>query len=311
MPESTRRAYREDVERFRDWCRRTGRPGLPADRETLTEYATHVAYDLHWAPVSVERARWALLKWHSLAGLPLPSTEGLVDVLKGYRDHLAQSKSPKAKPRKATPASRETLTAMLGTLDRTAVAGKRNAAILLLGFSIAGRRGEIASIDIGDLDMQDRGIQVTVYRQKIRKMDEPVVHYQPDKSLCPVRATEEWVQALAGLGRSSGPLFVRVNRHGQVAPPLTRNGAPIGDPAGRMTGQAIAQVIQRSALAAGLGGKWSGHTLRRGFVTSAHEAGIERRAIERQGGWMAGSRAVSGYIEDADRWLYDVLEGVL
>jgi hypothetical protein len=28
-------------------------------------------------------------------------------------------------------------------------------------------------------------------------------------------------------------------------------------------------------------------------------------------GWEAGSRAVSGYIEDADRWLYDVLDGVL
>ncbi len=38
---------------------------------------------------------------------------------------------------------------------------------------------------------------------------------------------------------------------------------------------------------------------------------MERRLIERQGGWAAGSRAVSAYIEDSERWLYDALEGLL
>jgi integrase len=311
MPASTRRAYREDVERFERWCEATGRPGLPTDGDTLTEYATHLAGDRHLSPAAIERARWAILKWHALAELPPPSTQGLVAVLKGYRERLAKAKDALAKPRKAKPVDRDILSAMLGACDRTTAAGQRNAAILLLGFAIAGRRGEIAGLDIGDLDVQERGIQVSVYRQKVRHLDDPVIMPRPTVALCPVAATLAWAETLAGHGRTSGPLFVRINRHDQLARPLTRNGVPIGSNDGRMTGQAVADVIRRTALAGGLGGRWSGHSLRRGFATAAHTAGIKRREIERQGGWTADSRAVSGYIEDADRWLYDVLDGVL
>jgi integrase len=311
MPESTRRAYRSNVAGFMDWCRDTGRPGLPIDGDTLTEYATYLCDTRGLAPVSVERARWAILKWHSLAGYQPPGTEGLIDVLKGYRARLARTKSPKAKPRKATAASPDALRTMLATLDRSAPAGQRNAAMILLGFSIAARRGEIASLDIGDIDTRDAGIQVSVYREKVREMDDPVVKYRPDAELCPVRAALTWMATLAASGRETGPLFVRITWGGRIGWQPTRDGVPIGDPDGRMSGQAVADVIRQTALAAGLGGRWSGHSLRRGFATSAHNAEIGRRYIERQGGWMAGSKAVSGYIDDADRWLYDVLEGVL
>ena len=152
---------------------------------------------------------------------------------------------------------------------------------------------------------------MSVYRKKTRRMDDPVVQYRADRTVCPPLAVLAWKEVLAANGRSSGALFVRINRHGHLAHPLTRGGVPIGDPDGRMTGQAIADVIHRCAITAGLSGKWSGHSLRRGLATSLHQAGAERRLIERQGGWEAGSRAVSGYIEDADRWLHDVLDGVL
>lgn len=311
MPESTRRAYRENVKHFEDWCAVTGRRGLPTDGTTLTEYATHVAYGCGWTPVSVERARWAVLKWHSLAEVPPPSTAGLVSVLKGYREALAEAESPKAEPRKAAAASRESLVSMLATLDRSTPAGKRDAAIILLGFGIGGRRSEIASLSIGSLNFQERGVQVKVYRKKTRKMDNPVVQYRPDRNVCPVRAALAWIEALAAAGRPSGPLFVRIDRHGHLGHQVTRNGVPIGDPAGRMTGQAVADVVHRCAISAGLTGKWTGHSLRRGLATSMHQAKAERSLIERQGGWEKGSRAVSGYIDDADRWLIDVLEGVL
>lgn len=311
MPEATRRAYREDVERFVQWCRDSGRGGLPANGAALTEYATHLAYGCHWSPVSIERARWAILKWHSIAELPQPSTDGLVSVLKGYREHLATAKSPKAKPRKATAASKDAIAAMLGKLDRSTAAGRRDAAIVLLGFGVGARRSELAALDIGDLDFQERGVQVTVYRKKTRKMDDPVIHYRPSPALCPVRAAEAWVATLAASGRTTGPLFVRISRHGQLANPIVRAGVPIGNDDGRMTGQAVAEVVRRCAIRAGLSGRWTGHSLRRGLATAMRQAGAERRDIERQGGWSADSRAVAGYIDDADRWLLDVLEGVL
>lgn len=311
MPASTRRAYQHDIARFSDWCQDTGRGGLPTTGTILTEYATHLAYELGWTPAAIERSRWAILKWHKLAEQPTPSTEGLKAVLKGYRAHLAKAKDPKARPRKASPAGRDSLQAMLDTLDRETPIGARDAALLLVGFGIAGRRGEIASLDIGSLNIEDRGMQVEVYREKVRKMDDPVVKYRSDPALCPVRAAQAWIRILAEHGRAAGPLFVRINRHGQLAPPITRDGVPIGAPGGRLSGQAVAIVIRRCALAAGLGGRWSGHSVRRGYATEARRAGVDRRLIERQGGWTADSKAVTGYFEDADRWLEDVLEGVL
>lgn len=134
---------------------------------------------------------------------------------------------------------------MLGTLDRSTPAGQRDAAILLTGFGIAARRGELSSLDIGDLDFEEVGVQISVYRQKTRKMDDPVIHYRANRDLCPVRALEIWLATLAVLGRTDGPLFIRIDRHGRIAPPILRHGLPIGDPAGRMSGQAVGNVIKR------------------------------------------------------------------
>lgn len=311
IPENTRRAYRDSLSRYTEWCERTGLGALPASARDLTEYATYCVNTLGLSPVSIETARWAIIKWHTLAGYPPPGTAGLVGVLKGYRARLATARDPRAKPKKAAPAERDAITAMLDAIDLGSAAGQRDAAIILVGFGIGARRGEIAGLDIGGLDIRDMGMQVQVYRQKVRKMDDPVVKRRRFAALCPVAAAEAWIGTLAAGGRTSGPLFIRIDRHGNLANPIIRDGRPIGDPSGRMTGQAIANVIRQRALAAGLGGRWSGHSLRRGLATEMHKAGADRRLIERQGGWSAGSAAVSGYIEDAERWLYDALDGVL
>ncbi len=290
MPASTRRAYREDVARFLAWCAAAGFPGLPADSGVLTEYAAHAAYDLGWSPSYIERSRWAILKWHSLAGFPPPAADGLTAVLKGYHAALAMAKDPRAAPRKATPAGKETLRVMLATLDRSSPSGCRDAFILLGGFAIAGRRGEIASLDIPSIEFAARGMQVSVYRQKTRQLDNPVVHYRPDEDLCPVRAAGRWMAMLAAAGRVSGPLCVRIDRHGNLAPSMRRSGAAIGAADGRMSGQAVGQVISRCAGAAGLAGRWTGHSLRRGLATQAHGAGRSRRA-DRDAGRLDGRLA--------------------
>jgi site-specific recombinase XerD len=309
-PGNTRRAYRDSLKRYTDWCAETGLGSLPATAKDLTEYATYCV-KRGLAPVSIETARWAIVKWHALAGCPPPGTAGLVGVLKGYRARLAKTNDPKAKPKKAAPAERDTLAAMLAAVDPSSPIGRRDAAIILVGFGIGARRSEIAGLDIDSLDIRDMGMQVHVYRQKVRKMEDPVVKRRTFAALCPVAAAEAWVNVLAAQGRADGPLFVRIDRHGNLANPIIRGGREIGDPSGRMTGQAVGDVIRHRALAAGLGGRWSGHSLRRGLATEMHKAGAERRLIERQGGWSAGSAAVSGYIEDAERWLYDALDGVL
>lgn len=311
VPDSTRRAYKADLKGFAQWCVETERSGLPATANTLTEYATYLAYTKHSSPATIERARWAIRRAHRAAGHPIPDSNGLANVLKGYRTHLAKTKDVKAKPKKATAADKDALAAMLARVDPSTPSGVRDAALILLGFAVAARRSELSALDVGDVTETAEGIVVSVFRIKTGKLHDVAVPYAQDPSLCPVIAVLRWLSVLANHGRTSGPLFARINRHGHIGPPVNRDGQPIGDPAGRMTPQAIGQVVGRKARAAALGGKYTGHSLRRGMATEARKAGHDRIRIARQGGWDDDSRVLSGYMEDADRWTDNALKGVL
>jgi hypothetical protein len=77
-----------------------------------------------------------------------------------------------------------------------------------------------------------------------------------------------------------------------------------------MTPDAVADVVARLAAAAKLPGDWSGHSLRRGFATAAHRQGHALERIGRYGGWADGSRALLGYLEDADQWAENPVVGL-
>ncbi|TMR89590.1 hypothetical protein EJK15_59945 [Nonomuraea basaltis] len=58
---------------------------------------------------------------------------------------------------------------MLATLDRTTLAGQRDAALFLLGYATAARAGELVALDIADVVETDDGLDVTVYWPKLKK----------------------------------------------------------------------------------------------------------------------------------------------
>ncbi|MEU8031945.1 site-specific integrase [Streptomyces sp. NPDC049099] len=306
--DSTRRAYSNDWAEFTAWCTRTGHHPLPTSPETVVEYVTTLTTTPRpktgrpYSPRSIDRAIAAIRTAHSAANITPPSTKGARVVLRGYRDRLARAKNPAAKPRKAQPAVPSALRAMLDTLDRETLIGRRDAALLLLGYASAARVSELVALDLADVPETEHGIEASVYRRKIKAFTDTAIPYGSNLATCPVRAVRALREAMAEAGREDGPLFVRIDRHGRMAPPMVRRGVPIGDPAGRLTAQAAAQVVERAAEAAGLEGQWSGHSLRRGFATAARKAGHDLVRIGRHGGWADGSRALLGYLEDSDRW---------
>lgn len=306
--DSTRRAYSADWRTFTDWCTAAGFRPLPATPETVVEYVTHLTLTPRprtgrpYSPSSIERAIAAVRTAHAAANLTPPSTKGARIVLRGFRDQLARTKNPAAKPRRAQPAVPAALRAMLAELDRTTLIGKRDAAVLLLGFATAARVSELVALDLADVPESENGIEASMYRKKIRAFSGTAVPYGSNPTTCPVRAVRALREALAEAGRTEGPLFVRIDRHGRIAPPMFRRGVPIGEPSGRLTAQAAAQVVERAAEAAGLEGDWSGHSLRRGFATAARKAGHDIVKIGRHGGWADGSKALLGYFQDTDKW---------
>ncbi|MCX4861222.1 hypothetical protein OG426_14635 [Streptomyces canus] len=118
------------------------------------------------------------------------------------------------------------------------------------------------------------------------------------------------LDALAAAGRTDGLLFVRVDRWDRIATPMTRRGRVIGAPAGRMTAEAAAEVIERLAVAPAFPGTGFAHSLRRGFATAARAAGHDPLEIARADGWVDGSRVLARYMDDVDRVKNSPLVGI-
>ncbi len=303
-PESTRRAYTGDWARFTGWCAHTGRTALPATPATLAEYAAHLA-DGGKAPSTIERALAAIARSHRFAGAPVPDRTGATEVLRTHRRERAADPDPARRTRQATPLLVEDLRAMVAVLDPATAAGLRDRAVLLLAFALAGRRSEVAALDLADVqDIPGRGLEVLVRTSKTdRDSAGRAVRIRPGRHrpTCPVLAVSAWRAHLAAIGHTTGPLFCRVDRHGNVG--LAASGRSTPD--GRITGQTVADIIRRCATAAGLavpGTRYSGHSARRGLVTSARQAGKDIGRIGRHGGWVDGSSVVWSYVEDVDAW---------
>ncbi|MER6065085.1 tyrosine-type recombinase/integrase [Streptomyces sp. NPDC001792] len=313
---STRRAYREDREAYIAWCAARGVQPLPATQELLVEYVTHLTVTPRprtgrpLSPSSIDRALSAISTMHAELSLPRPETKGARTVLAGYRHRLARAKDPAAKPRQSSAAVPAALRQMLDVLDRDTLIGKRDAAMLLLGYAAATRSSELVALDIKDVVECDEGIEVEVYRVKMKKFTKAAVPYGKNPATCPVRALRALLAAMREAGRTEGPLFVRIDRHGRIAPPMMRHGKPIGDPAGRLTPDAASDVIERLAAQAGLEGRWRGHSLRRGFATAAVRAGASMVRVARQGGWTDNSTSLSRYFEEGDQWADNPVAGL-
>lgn len=304
-PEATRRAYTGDWCRFTTWCAEAGRSPLPATPATLAEYASSLA-DTDKAPTTIERALAAIARSHRFAGFSAPDRTGATEVLRAYRRDRAAT--PTARIRQATPLLVEDLRAMVDVLDPDTVRGLRDRAVLLLAFAVAGRRSEIAALNLADVrELPGRGLEVLIRTSKTDRdsVGRTVrVRSGRQRRTCPVLAVSAWRAHLVAADRTNGPLFPRIDRHGN----LGTQAAGRGTVDGRLTGQSIASIITRAATAAGLavpGTRYTGHSARRGLVTSARRAGKDIGRIGRHGGWVDGSSVVWSYAEDVDAWSED------
>lgn len=282
---NTARAYRADWQHFTAWADRHGCPTLPATPEVLACYLTGLAHD-GARPSTVERRRAAIGFAHRAAGHDDPGRSELVRAtVAGIRRRLGTA------PHRKAPATTAVLRAMLGTLDRTTLAGKRDAALLLVGFGAALRRSELVALEVPDVAVEARGVRVTVRRSKTDQEGEGTELGIPrgsDPATCAARALAEWL-AVAEL--TAGPLFRRVTRTGTVG----ALAVPDAD---------VARLVKRCAERAGLDpADYAGHSLRAGLVTAAAEAGADAVTIARQSRHRSMT-VLAGYIRRAT--VYDL-----
>jgi site-specific recombinase XerD len=250
---ATRKAYASDVKIFSAWCDIHGLAALPAAPETVAGFLADQA-QTHVAASTLNRRLAAIKYAHEAQGHATPTAhKGVTAALKGIR------RTKGTAPAKKKAATADIVKEMVRRCPPT-LAGRRDRALLLLGFAGAFRRSELVALTVADLAFVDDGLRVTIRKSKTDQEGAGQVIAIPHGSLlfCPVAALKHWL-AVAGI--KAGAVFRAVGK-----------GSRVGQAA--LSDKSVAKRVKHYAGHIGLdSADFAAHSLRAGFVTSAAEAG--------------------------------------
>lgn len=261
---NTIRAYASDWQDFADWCKQHNLSSLPATADTVGNYISELA-DVVCAN-TVARHLTAIGNQHVIAGYgqsnPAKSWEVRRIMSNIKRTHGTHQCGKAA----ITP---DILRQMLPHFD-TSLQSIRDKAIILIGFGAALRRSEIVSLQMQDVQITANGAIITITHSKTDPYGTGQIVAIPratDTNICPVRALTDW-------------LIAANIKSGYIFRPLWR-GQHIKDD--KLCDKAVALIIKHYCDKIGLDStQYSGHSLRRGFATSAARADVTTLDIMRQ-----------------------------
>jgi site-specific recombinase XerD len=288
---STRRAYAHDLRAFSAWCLARGLCALPAPGDVVALYLAQLA-DKGRKVAGIDRALSAINQAHACAGHPRPRASAAVgEVWKGIRRTLGV-----APVQQKAPLLLEGLRVSVAALPASRQ-GLRDRALLVLGWALGARRGELVALDVEDLRETPEGLEVRIRRSKMDQEGKGRtvgVPYGSNPATCPVRLVRAWREVT---GIDAGPLFRGLTRGER----LTAHRLDAGD---------VARAVKRAARAAGLEVReLAGHSLRSGFATQAAKCGKTERSIMAQTGHRSIAQ-VRRYIRDAELFTDNAAHGI-
>lgn len=174
--------------------------------------------------------------------------------------------------------------------------GKRDRALLLLGFAGALRRSELVALNVDDLTEIHEGAQLRIRASKTDAEKNGVSIALPrGKKLCPIAAVRLWLNAAR---ISDGAIFRSIYKGDRVS-------------AHRLSDRSVADIVKQYVSRIGADcALFSGHSLRAGFLTSAARRGATLAKM------MATSRHKSpetllGYVREAEVFRDNAGDGLL
>lgn len=265
LSENTRTAYASRWAAYQAWATTNDLPFLPTQEtaETVALFVTHLAEEGR-AVSTVQQYLAAISLAHRGQDMPSPTTlPKIKQLVKGIRN------SKGAAPSKKKAVTVEDIRKMVKACPPTAK-GKRDRAMLLIGFIGALRRSELVGINVEHVEVVDQGLKILIPKSKTDQEGKGRYVTVPfSKGSCPGKALNAWLKVSK---IKEGPLFRRTFRGGSV-----------GDKA--LTPRMVAMIIKEYAKKVGLDADdFAGHSLRSGYVTEAVKSGAADHEIMAQTG---------------------------
>lgn len=278
LSENTRKAYRADLEHFLSagGC-------IPASPEMVADYLSRHAGLL--AISTLQRRLVSISKAHTMQGHPDPVKTDLVRLtFRGIR------RTHSRRQKQAAALMKDNLLTMLRQMPDTPK-GRRDKALLIVGFAAGLRRSEIVGLNISDIDFVPKGMTITLHQSKTDRLREGRVLAIPfgRTDVCPIQILKDWLTMLPD---QNGPVFRPVAKGGRIS-------------GQRLSDHAVSDLVKFYARKIGLNANdFSGHSIRAGLVSSCAQAGIASWIIRRTTGHRS-EEMLQRYIRPVEAFSYN------
>ena len=248
--------YKAAWSTFVCWARENGHDVVPAHPGVVAVYLTAGA-ERGLSPSTIGLQLAAIAWAHRRGGRQPPQKTELgillVDIMAGIR---REHGTP---PRRKQAADADVLRDILRAIDGDGLRAVRDRALLAFGMASCLRRSELTALRLEDLERTPDGLRVTIRRSKGDQEGKGATIGVPNGArLQPVGQLDAW---LAAAGITGGYVFRRLSNDGRRV-----QDSPMSD-------RGVARVVQARAEKAGYDPtRFSGHSLRSGFLTSAARA---------------------------------------
>ena len=290
---NTLKAYQSDFKDFSAFCSKNGLSAIPTKPKIIAIYITHLSKKSKFSTLKRRIASISVI--HKLKGHYLDTKHPIImENLHGIKRTLGSRQKAKK------PLLINDLKLIIKAISEEKYIAKnkkqelnklneklRNKALILVGFSGGFRRSELVNIQRDDVEFVPEGVKIFIRRSKTDQAGEgsvKAIPYFENLEFCPVLALNKHIKQK----------FEKVN-NGKIF---------------EISDKSVALIIKKYANLAGLdSSKYSGHSLRSGFATTAAEFGAEERNIMAMTGHKT-SQMVRRYIQEANLFKNNALNKI-
>ena len=277
---NTLRAYKADYKDFTRFCIKHGFKPMPSEPKIISLYLTHLSQTSKFSTLKRRLASISVI--HKLSGHYIDTKHPIItENLMGIK----RVKGSYQKAKKPLLINDLKITIDVINKDKNEKRKAKNKALILIGFAGGFRRSELVDILFEDIDFVSEGVKIFIKRSKTDQSGEGMtkgIPYFSNKDYCPVISLKNWLEKS---GIKSGKIF-------------------------DMSDRSVALTVKKYTAIAGLdSNKYSGHSLRSGFATSAADLGAEERSIMAMTGHKT-TQMVRRYIQEANLFKNNALNKI-